>query len=71
MLEQLDGLIAAFVTPLQGMGFFLAQDVTLTIPGSNGGTMPLSTAALTGFLMPWVDNLGAILTALAKFLDFL
>jgi len=71
MLEEIDGLIAAIVPPLQGMAYLLGEQVNLVVPGSNGTTMAMSTAALTAFVMPWVDDLSAILAALARFLDFL
>jgi len=71
MLESIDGLIAGFVPPLQQMGYLLSEQVNLIIPGSNQANMTMGTAAALAFILPWVDNLGAICTALAKFMEAL
>ena len=67
ILGTLDALIQTFVAPLNAMGGLLMQNVTLTL-ATGPSTMPLSTAALTGFVMPWVNDLGNICFALAKFM---
>ncbi len=69
ILESLDQLAAAFSPSLAQMGTLLS--LTVNMPAQYGGPMPLSTAALTGFVMPWVTNLGAICTGLANFLSAL
>jgi len=71
MLEQLDNLIATLVGPLQAMGFLLNQQVNLVVPGSNGATMHMGTAALTAFVMPWIDAIGPIITAVSRLLNVL
>ncbi len=68
ILETIDQLIASIVPSLTQMGGLLGAVVNMPAPY---GAMPLSTAALTGFVMPWVNNLGSILTALASFLNSL
>jgi hypothetical protein len=70
ILESIDQLIAGFVPALTQMGDLLGQFVTISVNGTNQ-TMPLSTAALTGFISPWVDQLGPICTAIAQFLNAL
>jgi len=65
MLGAIHDLLQTFVVPLNEMGLLVGTTVTSTNPMING--MPLSTAALTGFLMPWVNDLGNILQALAQF----
>ena len=69
MLEALDQIIAAIVPSLTQMG--QALSVYVNMPVSMGGTMPLSTAALDGFLLPGVNNLGGVLVAVATFLNSL
>ena len=69
MLEAIDALIMAITPRLTQMGGALS--VVVNMPAAYGGAMPLSTAALDGFLMPWVNNLGGILQAVATFLDSL
>ena len=70
ILERVDRLIAVFVPPLASMGDILSQKVTVDV-GEGNKVMYLSNAALAAFVMPWVTDLGAILTALADFLDAL
>jgi hypothetical protein len=69
ILESLDQLIAGIAPTLQQMGDALAINVNM--PDQYGGTMPLSAAALEGFIRPWANNLGQILGALASFLNAL
>lgn len=66
MLEALDQIIAAIVPSLTQMGQLLAINVNMPT-----GTVPLSTAALEGFVMPWVNNLGDLLQAVSTFLNSL
>ena len=66
ILETIDQLIATFVGPMNQMGTLLGTVVNMPAPY---GAMPLSTAALTGFVMPWVNDLGSILVALSNFLN--
>ena len=69
IFESLDQLAAAFSPSLMQMGTLLS--LTVNMPAQYGGAMPLSTAALTGFIMPWVNNLGAICIGLANFMNAL
>lgn len=66
MLEALDQIIAALVPSINQMGQLLAINVNMPT-----GTVPLSTAALEGFVMPWVNNLGQLLQSVAQFLNSL
>jgi DUF917 family protein len=68
LTEAIDRIVAALQTPMDAMGQLLTQIVTININGSNE-IMPLSTAALTGFVMPWVNDLGQLLIAISDFLD--
>jgi hypothetical protein len=70
IMETLDRLISTFVPPLRDMGVMLSQEVTLNIWGSNQ-LIPVSSAAILAYVLPWVDNLGAICAGLADFLDVL
>jgi hypothetical protein len=69
MLQAIHDLIQTFVVPMNDMGLLIGTTVTSTNPAINN--MPLSTAALSGFLMPWVNDLGNIVQALATFLQAL
>ena len=75
MLATLDALIHSMIASLSGMAYLLGQNVTiLTAIGNaipSAQTMPLSTAAFSGFVMPWVNNLGPIIHALTNFLGAL
>lgn len=66
IFESLDQLAAAFAPSLAQMGQLLATNVNMP-----SGTMPLSTAALEGFVLPWVNNLGEICIGLANFMNAL
>jgi len=70
VLEEIDKLIGVLEVPLHNMGLILGQKVTVDI-GAGNAVMPLSTASLAGFVMPWVNDLGALLIAVANFLDML
>jgi len=74
MLATVDALLQTFVSPLQSMGHLLNATITSTDPyvlgaGLNG--VNLSTAAFGGFAMPWINDLGNILVALATFVHAL
>jgi len=69
MLATLDDLLQTFVSPLNNMGLLVGT--TIQSPIAQMNNMPLSTAALAGFLMPWVDELGDILQAVATFVHAL
>ena len=49
----------------------VALSIQVNMPAEYGGTQPLASAALEGFLKPLTNNLGAIIEALANFLDAL
>ena len=68
ILESIDQLVAAFVPALMQMGTLLGTVVNMPAPF---GAMPLSTAALTGFVQPWVSELGPICLAIAQFMNVL
>ncbi len=70
ILELIDQLLGVIGVPLGQMGGFLSQIVTIEINNTNQ-VMPLSTAALTGFVMPFVNELGNLITAIANFIDAL
>ena len=69
IFEALDQLAAAFAPSLYQMGTLLS--LTVNMPAEYGGAMPLSSAALAGFIGPWVANLGAICMGLANFMNAL
>ena len=71
MLANLHDLIQAFVAPMYNMGSLIGQNVSIYL-AVNGvptlQTLPLSTAALAGFVFPWVNALGDICEKLSNFL---
>jgi len=74
MLTNLHNLIQTFVAPMNNMGYMIGQDVSISL-AVNGTptlqTLPLSTAALAGFVFPWVNALGTICQNLSHFLQTL
>lgn len=70
MLEAVDVLLGVLEVPIHSMGTILMQKVTIDV-GAGNQVMPLSNAALAGFVMPWVTDLGNLLVAVAEFLDVL
>jgi hypothetical protein len=66
--EAIDRIVAALQIPIDSMGQLLIQKVTVDL-GAGNVVMPLSTAALYGYIYPWVNGLGDLLIAISDFLD--
>lgn len=70
MMEAIDVFIGEIEVPIHQMGLLVGQMVTVDV-GMGNQIMPLSSAALLGFIWPWLNGLGGLLVSIANFMDVL
>jgi hypothetical protein len=71
MLGALGTLIGIMVAPLSQMGAYLTMNAATFVANTGTSAAPMSTVSFTAFAMPWINDMGPLLTGTANFMSYL